>query len=332
MNLIEILLQWYALHGRKLPWRATNDPYKIWLSEVILQQTRVDQGLPYYLRFIDRYPQIEDLAQAPEQEVYKLWEGLGYYNRCKNMLRTARLLNEQDEGHFPQSYEALLKLPGIGPYTAAAIASIAFGEAQIALDGNLKRVFSRLFGIYHEIHSRDFLKSVEEMGTEWITERPGDINQAFMDLSSQICKPRNPDCESCPIRGHCHAYGKQVQKQLPIKKSAPTKQNKQLLYQLHRKDDKVLLHQRSSSGIWPNLYEFSPIDKRPSKGQKPLFSTRHQLSHQVLDIQVYPDISSDNIPEDGLWVALDSLEQYALPRPLHALRRLLLDQDDASEK
>ncbi len=329
MNLIKILENWYGEHKRLLPWRESLDPYHIWLSEIILQQTRVEQGLPYYERFLSKYPKIEDLAKAEDQEVYKLWEGLGYYNRCKNMLHTARYLVEEKKSEFPANYQELLKLKGIGPYTAAAIASIAFGEPKLALDGNLKRVLSRVYGIEYEVNSREFARVVENMEADIMPEKnPGDINQALMDLAASICTPRKPDCELCPIRGYCWAFENNKTQELPVKNLAKAKKKKKLVYQLNRKEGKVLLHQRKADGIWPNLFEFSLLAEADKKeNQEPIYQTRHVLSHQILDIQIYED-SDHNVAEGtGTWVAMEELSSYAFPRPLHAMRDKLQSEN-----
>jgi A/G-specific adenine glycosylase len=201
------LMLWYSKFKRPLPWRDSNEPYKVWLSEIILQQTRVEQGLAYYLKFVTNYPEIEYLAKAEERDILKLWEGLGYYSRARNMHKAAKYIVENCNAVFPENYIALLKLSGVGPYTAAAIASIVFNESVVAIDGNVLRVASRLFLISDPIDKVKTHSTIRIILNDFIDEsNPGDFNQAMMELGAVICSPKNPKCNICPVKVHCLAF------------------------------------------------------------------------------------------------------------------------------
>src|SRR5690606_34576849 len=203
----DLLMRWHEeTNKRVLPWKKENDPYKIWLSEIILQQTRVEQGTPYYHRFVEQYPTILQLAKADDEEVYRLWQGLGYYNRCKNLLYTARYIVTHYEGKFPENYEDILQLKGIGAYTAAAIASFAFGKAHAVVDGNVVRVLARFFGIQDPVDVNQTKKSIEKLANELIpTKQRGVYSQAIMDLGATVCKPQLPQCDNCMLAKDCDA-------------------------------------------------------------------------------------------------------------------------------
>ena len=212
------LVKWYLDNKRSLPWRDTNDPYKIWLSEVILQQTRVIQGLPYYQQFVETYPSVKDLAAAPEQEVLRLWQGLGYYTRARNLHKCAKVLATQYECAFPKTYEALQKLPGIGQYTAAAIASFAFNQAVAVVDGNVFRVLSRLFGIDSAINSPEGKYQFTELANHLLSKKdPALHNQAVMEFGALCCTPSNPKCSECPFNRSCLAYNNDLTSLVPVK-------------------------------------------------------------------------------------------------------------------
>ena len=214
------LMRWNQQHNRRsMPWKGEKDAYRIWLSEIILQQTRVDQGLAYYERFVTQYPRITDLAAAPDAQVMKLWEGLGYYSRCRNLMATARLIAEKYNGVFPQQYDAIYALKGIGPYTAAAIASFAFNLPHAVVDGNVYRVLSRVFGIASAIDSTEGKKEFSQLAQELIDRgNPSGYNQAIMDFGATVCKPQQPACDACPFQKHCIAYQEDRIAQLPVKK------------------------------------------------------------------------------------------------------------------
>ena len=212
------LIRWYSHQKRDLPWRRTNNPYKIWLSEIILQQTRVNQGMPYYLNFVDKYPTVNDLAAAQEQEVLRLWQGLGYYSRARNLHSCAKMVVGEYDGQFPNKFEELLKLKGIGRYTAAAIASMAFNQVNAVVDGNVYRVLSRVFGLYDDIAETKSAKVFEKLANELIPkDQPGEFNQAIMDFGAIQCTPKSPACAICPLSDSCYAFNKGETEQLPVK-------------------------------------------------------------------------------------------------------------------
>ena len=256
------LILWYLAHKRDLPWRTTRIPYYIWLSEIILQQTRVAQGLPYYNAFVSKYPTVEDLANASEQEVLKLWQGLGYYSRARNLHATSKYVSNDLKGVFPTSYNELLSLKGVGDYTASAIASICFNEAAAVVDGNVYRVLARYFGIATPINSSLGIKEFKKLAQQLIDiENPGTYNQAIMEFGARHCKPQNPDCESCIFNDSCLALQQKKVSELPVKlkKTKVKKVNFNYLVLL-TEDGKTLLEQRTGKGIWQNLYEFPLIE------------------------------------------------------------------------
>ncbi|WP_254846438.1 A/G-specific adenine glycosylase [Hymenobacter sp. CRA2] len=299
------LLDWYPRHRRDLPWRHTQDPYAIWLSEIILQQTRVQQGLPYYQRFLAAYPTVQDLAAAPEQEVLRLWQGLGYYSRARNMRHTAQQIVDEHGGQFPQRYAELVKLRGIGPYTAAAIASFAFGERVAVLDGNVYRVLSRVFGITTDIAQPSARKEFQSLADQLISpDNPADYNQAIMEFGAIQCTPVNPDCLFCPVREQCFAFQHGMVQQLPVKSKAKAARTRYFHYFVLRHGEQVYLRQRAGKDIWQSLYDFhlleTPEAVLPAKAMateleqlgaqldtsrvsEPAAAMRHTLSHQKVE-------------------------------------------------
>ena len=259
--LVYKILKWYRIHKRDLPWRHTKDPYKIWLSEVLLQQTRVDQGLPYYLKFVETFPDIQALAEANEQHVLGLWQGLGYYSRARNLHASAKRIVDEYDAKMPDSYKKLLKIKGIGKYTAAAIASLAFGERVAVVDGNVYRVLSRFFGIESDIASSIGQKEFFEKAQELIPEKDGDIyNQAIMEFGALQCTPKNPQCESCPLQSQCFAYKHNLQGILPKKEKKTVKRDRYFNYLLFKKGNTFLLRERKEKDIWQGMYEFYLIE------------------------------------------------------------------------
>jgi A/G-specific adenine glycosylase len=269
MNFSKLLVYWYLQNKRILPWRATNDPYKIWLSEIILQQTRVVQGMSYYHKFVENFPTIYDLAVADEERVLKLWQGLGYYSRARNLHYSAQYIVNELQGAFPSTYSDLLKLKGVGDYTASAIASICFDEATAVVDGNVYRVLARYFGIRTPINSSKGIKEFKSLAQSLIDKKlPGTHNQAIMELGATVCKPQNPDCQECPLNNSCQALSKKLIKSFPVKENKLKISKKYFNYLVvHSKNDKTLLVKRKK-GIWQNLYEFplietaSPVDEK----------------------------------------------------------------------
>jgi A/G-specific adenine glycosylase len=253
------LMKWNRdTNTRAMPWKGEKDPYKIWLSEIILQQTRVEQGLAYYERFVKAFPTVQQLARAPEQKVFKLWEGLGYYTRCKNLVATAKYITEELQGVFPSTYDDILGLKGIGPYTAAAIASFAYQLPHAVLDGNVFRVLSRYFGISTPIDSTSGKQLYTTMADSLLDhEQPGLYNQAIMDFGATVCTPRQPDCARCVQHKDCQAFQNGWVDQLPIKEKQLKKKTRWLYYFIVRTgNDDVLIRKRGAKDIWENLYEF----------------------------------------------------------------------------
>jgi A/G-specific adenine glycosylase len=254
----DTLMKWHKQHNtREMPWKGEKDPYKIWLSEVILQQTRVAQGWAYYTNFIRKYPTIHHLAKARDQEVFKLWEGLGYYNRCKNLLFTARQIVQDRKGIFPDQYEDLLALKGVGPYTAAAIGSFAYNLPYAVVDGNVFRVLSRFFGIDEAIDSARGKQLFTELAGKVLAKKEaGSYNQAIMDFGATVCKPFAPTCSSCPLQKYCTSYREGTVNQLPVKEKTLHRKHRWFYYFLFEFDGKLLVHQRIANDIWQNLFEF----------------------------------------------------------------------------
>ena len=261
-----VLLQWYSLNKRDLPWRHTTDPYKIWLSEIILQQTRVNQGLAYYQRFITQYPDIFHLANASSDEVYKLWQGLGYYNRANNLIKCAQIVAKEQHGVFPEKLSELKKLPGIGDYTAAAIASLAFKQTHPVVDGNVFRVLSRIFGINTPINSSQGKKVFTEVARQLLEKYPPDLfNQALMEFGALACTPKAPSCETCPLQVQCFAYKYQKQDNFPVKRPK-AKVGKRFIYYFvfqteERGSPAFYLKKRTGKDIWRNLYDFPSVEQ-----------------------------------------------------------------------
>jgi A/G-specific adenine glycosylase len=254
------LLDWFEKNQRDLPWRNTKDPYIIWLSEVILQQTRVAQGLPYFLKFIQRFPTVNDFAVADEEEVLKLWQGLGYYSRARNMLKTAQLVAEKGEG-FPAIYAELIQLKGIGEYTASAVASFSSNEKVAVVDGNVYRVLSRYFGIHDAIDQTIGKKKFKNVAELLLPiEHTDQYNQAIMEFGALQCKPKRPNCSTCPLSINCLALKDKMIDRLPFKSKKQKKKKINLHYLVFKKDKNFLLRQRRGLGVWEGLYDFAALE------------------------------------------------------------------------
>ncbi|NBA85898.1 A/G-specific adenine glycosylase [Emticicia sp. CRIBPO] len=267
------IADWYLKNKRDLPWRKTKDPYLIWMSEIILQQTRVSQGLPYYEKFVSAFPTVADLAQADESQVLRLWQGLGYYSRARNMHAAAKMVMKEFGGKFPDHYEDLKKLKGVGSYTAAAIASIAFGEAVPVVDGNVYRVLSRLFEIDLPITSSGAYKYFYNIADQLITgQNPADFNQAFMELGAMVCHPKNPDCEACPVHVECGAFLHKTQSEYPKKDKKVKTKERFLNYLVFKNRDHIWVNQRPSKDIWANMFDFYLVEKEDNS-----FDLEHEL-------------------------------------------------------
>ncbi len=260
-RLQETLVKWYAENRRDLPWRHRPTPYQVWISEVVLQQTRVSQGLDYYLRFTGKWPTVADLARASEEEVLKMWQGLGYYSRARNLHHCAKQIVEQHNGNFPADFEQLKKLKGVGDYTAAAIASIAFGLPHAVVDGNVYRVLSRLFDIDTPININEGQRLFAQLADELLDrEQPSLHNQALMEFGALHCTPKNPNCLHCPLQAQCLAFERQTVAQRPVKLPKTKVSTRYLNYLVFRTNDKICLRKRSGDGIWKNLYDFPCVE------------------------------------------------------------------------
>ncbi len=331
---------WYEVHKRDLPWRHTNDPYRIWLSEIILQQTRVAQGKPYYERFVEAYPTVADMAAADERELLRLWQGLGYYSRARNLHQTARYVTDQRAGKFPNTYHDLLKMKGIGVYTAAAIASFAFGERVPVVDGNVYRVLARVFGINEDITTTTAKKTFAALAMRLIQSAhdPATYNQAIMEFGAIHCTPVAPDCLLCPLQQQCVAYLTGRQHLLPVKsKKAPVRE-RFFNYLVFRVNGQLALRERTARDIWQNLYDFYLIEtdepktalrdiplpdsvnhvlKQASVVALPTVADQ-LLSHQRIRAQFYlidlPDEEINSLPIDLQWYSLESVS--TLPKPV----------------
>lgn len=294
MRFSDILIHWYSINKRDLPWRDTKEPYAIWLSEIILQQTQVKQGLPYYKAFLEKYPTVFDLANANESEVLKLWQGLGYYSRARNLHGTAKSIASDFYGDFPDNYKDLLKLKGVGDYTASAIASICFSEAAAVVDGNVYRVLSRYFGIETPINSSKGAKEFKGLAQELIDkERPAEFNQAIMEFGAIQCTPKTPNCHICPFNMGCLAFNNKRIDDLPVKiKSAKAKKKYFNFLVLISEDSKTFLHKREGRGIWQNLYQFPLVETKAEVDFETFKETirSHTLLKQIdYDLSLYND-------------------------------------------
>ncbi|MBL7698854.1 MAG: A/G-specific adenine glycosylase [Chitinophagaceae bacterium] len=291
------LLEWNDFHNsRALPWKGETNPYKVWLSEIILQQTRVEQGLAYYQRFIEKYPDIHYLAKAPDEEVYKLWEGLGYYSRCKNLIETARLISASHHGHFPNTYAEILKLKGIGPYTAAAIASFAFKEKRAVVDGNVQRVLSRYFGITTPVDTTEGKKLFSGIAQALIDENaPAAYNQAIMDFGATICKPRNPLCNICVQADDCEAFRNNFVNDVPVKQKVMKIKTRWLYYFIIETNDGVYIRKREEKDIWQNLHEFVLLESHEEITDPHNIFLGKLLQHQSYKILSRSDVHTQQL-------------------------------------
>ena len=333
MKFPNTLIYWYLQNNRELPWRKTKNPYFIWLSEIMLQQTRVAQGIAYYLKFTSTFPTVFDLAKADESTVLKMWQGLGYYSRARNLHFSAKLIANEFNGEFPSTYNEIIKLKGIGDYTASAIASICFDEPTAVVDGNVYRVLSRYFGIKTPINSSAGIKEFKILAQSLIDKnKAGTFNQAIMDFGALHCKPQNPLCETCPFSDSCFALEKKLTKELPVKeKKVKVRKRYFNFLVIKTKDNRTILSERKGKGIWQGLFQFPLIESDktinkeelilsedftnlfPSKTTLSLFNSKeiiHKLSHQHLHTQFWI-IETKNSPEINInW---SEIEKYPVP-------------------
>jgi A/G-specific adenine glycosylase len=335
----ETLVAWYEANRRDLPWRETRDPYLIWISEIILQQTRVAQGLDYYHRFIERFPNVSSLAGADEDEVMKYWQGLGYYSRARNLHAAAREVVQRFGGCFPTTYDDVRSLKGVGDYTAAAICSFAFRLPHATVDGNVYRVLSRHFGVETPVDSGEGKRYFADLARElMVTRRPDLYNQAMMEFGALQCVPRAPACDSCPLRDRCIALATRRVDSLPVKRGKPTVKPRYFNYLCIRSGGMTLLSKRVAKDIWQNLYEFPLIETdRPTNFDElrhdPRFQTlldgatllhldehvssrRHLLTHRVIHACFHELTVSTFTPSMHAYLPVpdDALGEYAVPR------------------
>lgn len=318
------ILTWYKAHKRDLPWRATKDPYKIWLSEVILQQTRVVQGMPYYYKFIEAFPTVNDLASATEEKVLKLWQGLGYYSRARNLHATAKMVVDQYNGQFPNTFAALKRLKGVGDYTASAIASICFDIPEPVVDGNVYRVLARYFGVDLPINSTQGIKYFRQLAWEVMdSKNASDYNQGIMEFGAIQCAPQKPYCLLCPLNDSCVALLENKVAHLPVKEKKTQIKNRYFNYLVFWDEAKnTVLEQRQKKGIWQNLYQFPLLEAKkildsqalwkhleqqpqlPSVSRIALHNPTpiiHKLTHQHLHTQFWIVHTKDLLREGVAW-------------------------------
>lgn len=332
------LIKWYKINKRDLPWRETQDPYKVWLSEIILQQTRVDQGMSYYLKFVSLFPTVKKLADADEDTVLKAWQGLGYYSRARNLHATAKHIAYDLKGKFPSAQTELLKLKGVGAYTSAAIASFCFGEKAAVVDGNVMRVLTRLYGISEPIDSTEGKKIIDKLARESIDERdPGQYNQAIMEFGAIHCTPHNPLCASCPFNTNCEALAEGKVKELPVKSKKTAVKDIWMYYFFIQMGDKTYIRKRKDNGIWKGLHDFPLVESEGELKVENVISEFfiankfdaktevlgiseeyiHILSHRKIHarfISIRLKSSWKLLPESVFEITLKTIDTYGVPR------------------
>jgi len=334
------LINWYQINKRDLPWRHTNDAYTIWLSEVILQQTRVEQGLPYFNKFLENFPTVNDFAKATEAKVLKLWQGLGYYSRGRNMHATAQTVMNDYHGIFPNLHDELIKLKGIGEYTAAAISSFSSGEARAVVDGNVFRVLSRYYGIDTPINSPAGKKEFFTLANELLyQEDPALYNQAIMEFGAMQCKPKSPNCSICPLNQTCYAFSHKMVNELPVKLKKAAQKHRYINYFICFDGEQVLVRERQAGDVWQHLYDFPSIEMlAPRDADNSLFTAlvkktfgnasdfelistkKHVLTHQIIHVQFFAlknYIFNFSKQKELNWVSLSKLDELPQPKVIH---------------
>ena len=330
MKFSEKLIEWYRVNKRNLPWRLTKQPYKIWVSEIILQQTRIEQGEKYYYAFLEKYPNISDLAKTNDEELLKVWEGLGYYSRALNMLKASRVVLNNYKGIFPSNYDDLIKLPGIGDYTASAISSICNNEVQPVVDGNVFRFLSRMFKIDLPIDKLKTKTYFKKLGFKLIdVVNPGDFNQAMMDYGSMVCRPKRFQCHKCLFSSNCKAFNSNTVMLYPFKEKRIKIKHRFLNYIfIITNDRKTLIKKRNGNGIWKNLYEFPLIETKKESSVNEIIKEldfkylkfisekkiKHKLTHQQLNISFFT-FKVSNFDDD--LTDIKALSNYPFPRPIN---------------
>jgi len=326
----EKLIEWYSVNKRNLPWRLTKQPYKIWVSEIILQQTRIEQGEKYYYAFLEKYPNISELAKTNDEELLKVWEGLGYYSRALNMLKASRVVLNNYKGIFPSNYDDLIKLPGIGDYTASAISSICNNEVQPVVDGNVFRFLSRMFKIDLPIDKLKTKTYFKKLGFKLIdVVNPGDFNQAMMDYGSMVCRPKKFQCHKCLFSSNCKAFNSNTVMLYPFKEKRIKIKHRFLNYIfIITNDRKTLIKKRNGNGIWKNLYEFPLIETKKESSVNEIIKEldfkylkfisekkiKHKLTHQQLNISFFT-FKVSNFDDD--LTDIKALSNYPFPRPIN---------------
>lgn len=330
MKFSKKLIEWYRVNKRNLPWRLTKQPYKIWVSEIILQQTRIEQGEKYYYAFLEKYPNISELAKTNDEELLKVWEGLGYYSRALNMLKASRVVLDNFQGIFPSNYDDLIKLPGIGDYTASAISSICNNEVQPVVDGNVLRFLSRMFKIDLPIDKLKTKTYFKKLGFKLIdVVNPGDFNQAMMDYGSMVCRPKKFQCEKCLFSSNCKAFNSNAVMLYPFKEKRIKIKHRFLNYIfIITNDKKTLIKKRNGNGIWKNLYEFPLIETKKESSVNEIIKEldfkylkfisekkiKHKLTHQHLNISFFT-FKVSNFDDD--LIDIKALSNYPFPRPIN---------------
>src|ERR1700722_12802071 len=312
------LLRWYRRHHRQLPWRATRDPYRIWVSEIMLQQTRVETVLPYYARWVRVFPTVRALARAKNDRVLKLWEGLGYYSRARNLHRAAQTVVRDHHGKLPRTAEGLRQLPGIGRYTAGAIASIAFGERVPLVDGNVARVFARIFAIPDNVKTPRTMDKLWQLAEELVpNSNPGDFNQALMELGALVCTPANPRCEACPMRRVCVARAEGLVDQLPNRGQPQTAELVVVSAALVRRNGSLLMQRRPERGLLAGMWELPTLGHRRFRKGKPLLELRHTITNRRITLCVFEcqcaRALQNKLPLELRWVSAAKMTQLSLP-------------------
>lgn len=325
------VIDWFSMNQRQLPWRERPEPYPIWLCEIMMQQTRIETGTRFWLAFLARWPAVSDLAAAEEDEVLKAWQGLGYYSRARNLLKAARQVVTEHEGHFPQTAAALRKLPGVGPYTAAAIASICFGEPVAAVDGNVIRVVSRLFDIDLPMDSPAGKKAIEAAAAELVSgHRPGDHNQGMMEIGALICKPKNPACDVCPVQLHCASRATGNVEARPVKQGKMKVKEVEMPFVVLTDGERVAMVQRPTPGIWAGLWTF-PLAAdvpagvgKPNGPAAPAFThiLTHRRLHLSFELRGWSAGTGDGearLGDEWRWVSWAEAEELAMPRAMEKI-------------
>ena len=320
MTFTTAILEWFREHGRQLPWRATQDAYAVWLSEIILQQTRIEQGRPYWERFMHRWPTVDALAAATEDEVLREWQGLGYYSRARNLHHAARQVVAM--GGFPTTLEGIKGLKGVGDYTAAAIGSIAFGLPAAVVDGNVFRVLSRHYGISTPINTTEGKREFTMLAQQLLPPREASaFNQAMMDFGAIQCTPQSPHCEDCPLQETCVALREGRVEQLPVKRRTLQVKERHLTYIYVRWNGRVALHRRAGGDIWQGLYEPWLCQQVPDGAVLLQQGVKHVLTHRVIyaDFWLWQPAEQPALPDGYRWVAESDIDSYALPRLIEKL-------------